>query len=805
MKFTHFFVIIPILFATSLHAQSPGTAVVTGLVIDTVSSKPLEFVNVTLRSAADSSVVRGAVTNSAGVFRLEGIRDGRYAVELRLIGFKMKRVLVTVDGNSTRIDVGKVMLSAAPVNLEEVLVTGEKPLFSSSIDRKVYNVDQDMMAKAGSVSELLQNVPSVQVDIDGSVMLRGSTNVTFMLNGKTTPLLDRYAAEALQQMPASSIERIEIITNPSAKFKPDGTAGIINIVQKKSGLPGLNGSLTGNAGNEDRYNGTVRLNYDPGMMNIFGTYSIRRDNRNRIGTDLRTLTDSATLGQSLYNDLQNSYSRPLSHTFTLGTDVRLGESDKLGVSGEYFLNDRTRTDFSRRVLLGPGASITSDYERNSAGTEQEKEYGFKTSYEHQFPGEDHTLKFETNIAAAQEKQDDIYTNQYVVPLNLEEREHIFADERTTETQVSLDYSNPFSESTSLEAGYAGEFNTAEFGNNFALYDGTVRQYFDDPIRSNLFRLSQNIHAVYGTYKQSFGEFGFLAGVRAEQAYVTSNLVTLDSVVDNSYFSIYPTMHLSYKPADAWELQLSYSRRTHRPHDDDLNPFPDYQDPRNLRAGNPYLLPEYTHSFELGCRYEHALFSVTPTLYYRHTYNEFTTVLRALNDSTFLRTEENLSTDRSGGMEVVLSGSFGDAVNAHLSANGFYNEIDASNLGYAERKSITSWSSNLTVNITFSASTRFQLNGLYRSSRQTPQGVYAPRYMLNAGLRQEFFDGKLGMTLTISDIFKSMRRKLELDTPLFAQTSTYGRDSRIVYLGLTWYFGMPPKKVRDDQMRYDESL
>jgi outer membrane receptor protein involved in Fe transport len=785
-------------------AQSGHTSDISGTAVDSSGMKPLEFVNATLRGA-DSAVVRGMVTGANGAFKFDGIREGRYRVELRLIGYRTRMIPVVVDGKTARLNLGAVAMSAAPVNMDEVVVTGEKALMSGAIDRKVYNMDQDVMAKAGSVSELLQNVPSVQVDVEGNVTLRGSGNVTFMLNGKTTPLLERNAAEVLQQMPANAIERIEVITNPSAKYKPDGTAGIINIVQKKNAMLGLNGNITANAGNQDRYNANGRLNYDPGWINLFGSYALRRDTRNRITSDTRTITDETSGAQSLYDDQRSAAGRPLSHMASLGADLRPGEADRAGVSGSYFYNDISRSEISRRLTSDAAGNAIESYQRRSSDSEFEKELGGKAYYEHRFPGEEHQLRFEAETSSSTESENNNYTNDYFVPLNPREREHLAMDESGRESQVSLDYTNSFSVNASLEAGYAGQFNGYELENAVSRFDDAVQQFIPDPTQSNHFKYDGAIHALYGTYRQAFGRFGIQGGLRAEQAYLTSHLLTLDSLVDNNYFSLYPTLHLSFKASDALELGLSYSRRTNRPDPDELNPFPEYRDPRNLMAGNPLLLPEYVHSVELSARFDHPSFSVTPSLYYRYTYNRFTSVTRMLNDSTFLTTEENLATDRAGGMECIVSANIGELVTAHVSANGFYNEIDASNLGYADRKSIFSWSGALTATAHLTAATRLQINANYNASRLTPQGTIAPRAVVNTGLRQELFDGKLALVFTVSDVFKTMRRRVELATPFLAQIVTNTRDSRVFFLGFTWYFGMPPKKAKEEQMRFDESM
>ena len=275
-----------IIFSINLVAQNHNAGSITGTVLIESTKKPLEFVNVVVLNQSDSTLVTGAVTDNKGKFEIDNVPIGTYFIRYSLLGYEEKQSInFKIDDKQQEIDFGKISLKETALNIDDVTVTSQRTIFVNSIDRKVYNVQQDILSKTGSASDLLQNIPSVQVDIDGTVSLRGSENVLILLNGKPSSLMGKNRAEVLQQMPASSIERIEVITNPSAKYKPDGTSGIINIVMKKDVGTGLNGTASANAGNQDRYNGSINLNYNPGKYNIFGSYSIRLDQRNSFTTD----------------------------------------------------------------------------------------------------------------------------------------------------------------------------------------------------------------------------------------------------------------------------------------------------------------------------------------------------------------------------------------------------------------------------------------------------------------------------------------------------------------------------------------
>jgi len=795
-------VFLSLLQSEALLAQAASGGTIKGTVQDEATNRPLPFVNVVLRTTADSLIVTGKVTDAQGKFELQEVPAGGYFVTFGLIGYKDKSTaFFKIDSLHRHLNLGTVGLEPAAVNLDEVLVTAEKSMFNTSIDRKVYNVEQDLMSKAGSASELLQHVPSVQVDIDGNVSLRGSSNVLIMVNGKSSALMDKSSAEALQQLPASSIEKIEVITNPSAKFKPDGTAGIINIVMKKNTSLGVNGNLTGNAGNAGRYNGNVRLNYNPGNYNLSASYSLRKDNRNRTNSDNRTQIDSASAAAYYGGNLLSSAS-PLSNIAALGLDYHLDAVNQFGLSGNFFINTFTRIDNLNVVLQDASRATTEEYNRNRYDPEYEKEYGFTAYFEHDFPKEDHKLRLEFTASRSPEQEDNHFTTSYLLPAASTIYDNTLIKQDNRRNQLSLDYTNPLSDKSTLEAGYAGEFNNDDFDFYAESFNGGQGQFAKDTTRTNRFLYDGRIHAVYATYKQSFGAFGVQGGLRTEGAIIKSDLVTRDSTVSNSYFNLYPTLHLSYKLSSAAELQLSYSRRTNRPQGGQLNPFPEYRDPRNVSAGNPYLQPEYIQAFELGCEFQSDQISILPALYYRYTYNKFTTITQAIDDSTLLTTRQNLSNDQSGGLEMIVSANVGKLLTAHWSIDGFYDQIDASNLGFTQNKSTMTWSSGLTVNINLTEFSKLQLNSNYNSARLTPQGEYVPTYVVNTGFRQELLDGKVSLVATISDLFRSQKRQLGLDTPLLKQTVVNTRDSRITYIGLTYRFGAPPKKQKEEQMRYE---
>ncbi len=778
---------------------------VKGIINDASTHQPVQFVSVRLQRIADSSLVAGVVSDKKGAFLFENLKPGEYFIQLNLIGYEPKRIdSIAIALGKPSISLGNIRLVEKPVSLDDVLVTSQRALINSEIDRKVYNVNQDIMAKTGSASDLLQNVPSVEVDIDGNVSLRGSSNVIILINGQTSPLMGKSRAEVLQQMPANTIDKIEVITNPSAKYRPDGTSGIINIVLKKNTVLGVNGSLGANVGIDDRYNGNARLNYNSGGMNVFGNFSLRQDSRHRTNDDIQTQIDSVG-APSYYRQNLTSVSRPVATIGGLGFDLAVDPSNKFGLAGTYFYNRFTRNDVAPTFVRDAGGTITNSYDRNRHDPEFEEEYGFTSFYQHNFPGEDHTLRLDVKSSNAPEQEDNHYTTIYYTPAGPNEYDNTLLKQGERQAEVTLDYSNPLAQHSTFEAGYAGNFNGYTFDLHAEYFDPVQQQFVTDLTKSNRFEYSENIQALYVTYENRVGLISVLGGIRAEAAATTSRLVAQDSTIASHYYTLYPTVHFSYALNETSELQLNYSKRTRRPETDDENPFPEYQDPRTINAGNPHLLPEYIHSVEFGVKVQNDYISILPSVYYRYTYNQFTTVIQALNDTTLLRTHTNLSSGQAYGSEVILSGSVNGLLTTNLSADVFHEQIDASNLGYGTKKSVVSWRGAFTCSVNITRSTMAQLNSVYNSARLTPQGEYAPNYVVNIGVRQELMANKVSVVITAADIFRTLKRDVTINIPSLSQNVVNMRDARVLYLGVTYNFGKPPKNQQDETLKYDNGL
>ncbi|QNK64679.1 TonB-dependent receptor [Pedobacter sp. PAMC26386] len=779
-----------LLFSFPLFVSGQASGSVSGTAIDLKTKMPLEFVNVVLRNQSDHTVAGHEVTGRNGSYTFKVTIDGNYYIQASYIGYDETKTPLFSISNLHKNVRQNILLDNSKSTLKEVTINSKKAIYVNSIDKKIYNVDQDIMAKSGSASEVLQNVPLVQVDIDGNVSLRNSA-VTILIDGKISPLMGKNAAAVLQQLPANSIEKIEVITNPSAKYKPDGTGGIINIVLKKDAKRGLNGTITGNAGNRSRYNVGTSLNYNTGKLNLFGSYSVKQDDRLRNTTNVRLQTNQLNNIQSAYTDLLTAKTRPFSQIASLGFDYAIDKKNSFGLSGNFYLRNLHKDDLTKKMVTSPSGN--QDYDRFRKNFEEEKSSNAALYFEHSFKKEDHKIRLEVNVAHSPETEDNHYTNVYREPAVANQMDNTLIKQAADTRQVALSYENPLSAQSKLEAGYDGQFNRHDLDFFGEAFNPQLQQFVPDVQKTNHFIYNENIQAVYGTYTQAFQKMTVMLGLRGEYSDINSRLITTGEVIPNHYFKVYPTLHFSYKLQENKELQLNYSRRVRRPEADELNPFAEYADPTNIRVGNPHLLPEIINSVEAGYQWRKNGISLLPGIYYRYTQNRFTAITAALNDSVLVTRQQNLANDRAFGADIVVGANFHDQLIVNFTPNIFYNEIDAINLGYSNKKSTITWSANLNASYSLNSLTAFQLNSIYKSARLTPQGKYLPSFVMNLGVKRDVLKKKGSVYLTVSDLFKTQRQEADLQGPYLIQHVKTVSNSRIFYLGFSYSFGSVKKK------------
>jgi outer membrane receptor protein involved in Fe transport len=681
--------------------------------------------------------------------------------------------------------------AAQQSTVETVTVSGVKATTEVKIDRRVYRLGSDIQATTGSASDVLRNLPSVDVDVLGNVSLRGDGNVQVLIDGKPSTLLSgANLADTLQQMPADSIDSVEVITTPSAQFKPEGSAGIINIITKQNRRFGASGTATAGVGSEGRYYLGVSGSDKLRGYNIYGSLNLRQDDRKRLTSNDRATFDAG----SWLGDTQAVWQQTKRFLATIagGFDHDISKNDHVSANGSFY--DRfghPRSNEDDATTSGSGA-ILSSLNRQGAGYEREYSGKVSAEYIHTFGEDGHDLTLSPQYEHTIDYHRNDYTNVFAVPVQPSTMDRIQTADDELLYEVSLDYARPLPDQGKLRLGYDMEVNNDLYGHLGGSLDPVTRVLTPSAALTNDFAYSQAVHSIYGEYQRGFGDLKVKAGLRLEQVFVDTNQITTAQKSSLQYARYYPSLHLEYALADSDTLRFGYSHRVTRPDPEDMNPYPVYQDAFDFRAGNPQLMPQETHSVEAGYQLDEGSHTFLATLYYRKTFNGITDVVTYLGNNVFLSTKENLSKSQSGGLELTASGKLFEGFRYNLYGNGFYSEIDAASLGFSGAKSAFSYSGKATVDYQFLPDDRIQITGNYNGKRLTPQGYRLPTYSVNVGFRHQL-PHNLAVVVTASDIFNSYRDAYQLDTPTLVGTNKRHQLGRIVYLGLTFRFGLDPSK------------
>ena len=770
------------------------TSTLTGRVVDGDFPMPTASVAVWQIAGTDSTLVGGATTNIDGVFRIESLPTGTYDVVASFVGYEPGR-LEGVVAEAGETDLGTIALVPSAEALSEVRVTAERTQVQTRIDRTVYATADDPVADGGSATDVLSTLPSVDVDVDGNVSLRGAGNVAVFINGRPAPVQGDFLASYLQSLPAGSVERVEIIPNPSAAFEPDGVGGVINIVLKQNADRGLGGTLTAGTDSQGGYDATGAVTYGRGPWSLAATYGYRNDARpgggdgfriNRFEDDPTQRLEEETDERARISNLLNlsadyALSRATTITSQLQLGTRSGDETELGTT---FVESLDGTP-----VFGYGREVTE--------VEDGQSLDARLGLVQQF-GEGHRLTIEGRADVSDETE----ANTYLETL-LSGQGDLTAARRADQTEleregsVQLDYTRPLG-ALRIDAGYKGDWERLESGLAADSADASGG-FVPDLGQTNTFDFAQTVQALYVQAGGEWGPFGAQAGLRFEDAQTTFDLLTTGETFDNDYRSLFPSAFLSFAPSDATTFKASYSRRVNRPRTRALNPFPSFDDPLNIRQGNPALKPEYVSAFEAGVTQFVSWGSVSLTPYYRHTTDVIRRFLTIREDGVTVRTFENLDTSDSYGVELVSSFEDIGGLSGYASLEGFRLKTDGTTTSTGDVASDGfSWGGRM--NATYRVGDRLGLGGLdlqatarYSAPIETEQARIDSRISVDLALRQKLLDDHASLTVQIRDPFNQNGFAYTLDQPeLFQELSrTWG--GRQVGVTFSYAFGQQERR------------
>ena len=672
-----------------------------------------------------------------------------------------------------------------PPAVEGVTVTGAAPPVRTSIDRKSYDVSKDLQATSGSISDALRNIPSVEVDVQGNLSLRGDPNVTIMIDGKESGRFRGDGkAQALQSLPADQIERVEVITNPSAAFSPNGTAGVINLITKKTAKPGLTGSVRANVGSGGRQNAGLSVSRKEGRFTLSSDLYLRHDSFKQHFDSDRTFADPAG-GQD--EELRRSAS-----TATVGVTGLRGEVDfdadektqitaAVDYSGQTYANHQIDAIDRTSPLGAPRLGYDNFIELRQGHQNLETTFGY-----HRKLGEDR----EFNVSLTRELNDDDRSRPLLRDFRMAALDTVEDNEGRNHfwrTQLKADYSTPLPGQAKLKLGY--ELSADDNDYNLVFGAGPASGPIAiDTARSNLFQFDQQVHAVFATYERPIGKLTVLAGLRAEATLIDLDQVTQGRKDSNDDVSLYPSLHLGYRLDENRQLAASYSHRIQRPEPRYYNAFRIYTDPQNQFQGNPRLKPQQTDSFELGYQYRKSGTILLATAYFRDTRDTTGSIFENVGDGAILQTIMNIGAARSAGVELVANGHLPWKLSYNVSSNLMWTQIDARGLGAGARLQ-SAYTASGRASLSWQATGRdfLQAQAFLNAKQLFSQGYADPQVGVSLGYRHKF-DDKLSAVITAQDVFDTVRLHAVVTTPAYREVNRIVPRNRGVFVGFSYAFG-----------------
>jgi outer membrane receptor protein involved in Fe transport len=686
--------------------------------------------------------------------------------------------------------------------LETVVVQGQKLNVETKIDRKIYTVPEDAQSTLGTLSDILNVIPSVDVDPDGVVALRGDTNVLILIDGKpATQLQGANAGDVLQSISASNIERIEILTTPPAQFKAEGAAGVINIITRKRGAKeSKSASLTGSLGSGGRWLVGGNANYGSKQFTASLTAGFREDYRERTIQSV-VIGPDPTTGQVLESqDHADQLIRRNIPSVGFSSEYDPNDRQSIVVSGNWLSHGGLRTYTQYDVSTLESGGVTSSTRRLTSGHDPEDDYDAKLRFSQKFSKPGETLDFSVHRSIShQHEHYDYVNNSYVPPAPTFYNNLSFAEDQGI-SEADLDYALPLSKTHALKVGYAFEQDDYGFSTLGANVDPVSGIETIDPTLTNEFRFHQRIHAIYLSDQGSVGAWNWLAGVRTEWTSTDALQVTDNITTASRYSDVFPSLHVDRSLSDRSTLSFGASRRITRPNPIYLNPYVDHEYPPNLTAGNPNLKPQFTQSFDLGYGYEGGDSSYGLTGYYRRNTDSVTDLTEYLGNGLTLTTKTNLPRSDSAGLEFSATGHLFPKLLYSVSGNAFYNELDATALGFPGLKSTTGLNLKAKLDYHPTAADSAQIIFTRTDKRLTPQGSVSAINIVNLGYKH-ILTPALSAAATISDLFDGQRYQRIASTPTLMQVYERSVVGRVAWFGLTYTIGVT-KKEKEPNFEYD---
>jgi len=787
----------------TLHGQAPGPrppqqqppaagpGEVRGTVVDAGTAAPVKAASVSVRRASDSTLVAGALARDNGTFIIQGLRPGAYVLRVNMMGYSAHVGEFTVAAESPRVNAGSIRLARAAVMLDAVQVTAERQV-TIAPDRNAYRT-RDVAPAASSASEVLESVPAVQVDADGKVSLRGNENVVVQINGRPSPIGGAQLAGYLKQLPANTIDRVEVVPNPSARYDPEGMAGIINIVLKQNVDLGLSGGVLLGASTAERYTGSGNLGYQQGPATWFVSYGYTSDYRDLQGINDRTRLGSQGTPLSFTEQDIRGRNGNAGHNLNATLDYRLNERDV--VSNALLLNVRGNSEDSQSAAeeMDGTRLLLAAYDRLRDSRQDSRMGDYTLAWKRTIEPQRHEVSAEVRANRVQEDDRTLLWRR-VSSGALSDGQIDETESLSHQFTAQADYTRPLGERSKLETGYKGTLRTIDrdfteredaAGNGTWVLGGL----------SNALDFSESVNAVYGVVSHGTGKLEMQGGLRAEYASRDFSLANDDQDYPYDYTSFFPSGLVSYNLTDQMQAKASYSRRIRRPGTQELNPFPSFFDQQNVFLGNPRLNPEYTDAVELGLQYSGQMGNVQFSPFYRRTSDIIRFIVntadtvngREVTSVSF----KNLETGNSWGADLNGTLRMGQIFNGLAAFNVFKMVTDGGSTTALGSDGVT-WSARFNGTLNVSPRTSLSASYFYRAPMPIEGGRFDAMQMANVSVRQKLYGDRMNLTLRLADPFNTQRFRVRAGDDNVIQLTERFQTSRAVHLNVQYSFGRPPR-------------
>ena len=782
MKKRHFgiLLLIGMFYTYGQKSEDSPKFTITGKVIDKENNQPLEYATITLKSNNRPDFIQGGITDSEGNFQIESV-PGKYDINIEFISF----VTYIMNGVSLKsnLNLGTIAMEIDPSELEEVELVGEQTQVEIRLDKRIYNVGKDITVRGGSVADVLGNIPSITVDVEGNIALRGNNNVRILINGKPSGLVGISGPDGLRQLPSESIEKVEVITSPSARYDAEGTGGILNIILKKQERSGFNGNFNINGGIPETFRGTATVNWKTKKLNLFSTNTIGR----------RTSISNGLSENEYFNEEEaNSYlfetgkiNRERDQLFiSLGAEYFIDKSSSFTLNGFYRdnegINDGVVTIDELNSL---GGSPISTVERKQYEPELDESFQLSGLYEKKFNDKGHEISATYQYEQSTEDELAQITSLQIFPsIRINDNEEVTTLESQKRILAQVDYIYPLDENTQIELGYRGTFNTIETDYEVAFIENNNRSI--DADLTNVLVYKEYVNAAYSQFGKKINKFSLLLGLRMEDSNIVIDQRTTNDYTNKRYTNWFPTVNLSFEIDQKESITLGYAKRIRRPRGFFLNPFPSRNSITNFFQGNPDLDPASTGSFDLGYLKRFKKLTINGSIYYQRTTNNFQFVNEDTGETVILsgdpndpisdlvivpvlrRGPINLSKNKRYGGEANLTFTPNRKIRLNANFNVYSNEVIGTYNGFVFDAKNVSWSSRFISSINFGKGLSWQNQLFFRGPRVTAQSKSKPLGGLSTAINKDILKEKGTLSFRISDVFNSQKYRSNTFTDTF---------------------------------------